>query len=75
MASISSGIPSKPPTDPACSTSCGRLHATAPGALLTMPVGAVGDPGDLGLYAKLADTLDRLSIMSYGMAGRWLRLR
>jgi chitinase len=45
--------------------------ATPAGTLLTMPVGYenVNIPDDLSIYAAMAPDLDRINIMTYGMAG------
>lgn len=47
------------------------LRSALPDALLTMPIEPVNTnlPEDLSIYADLAMELDRLNLMSYGMAG------
>lgn len=49
------------------------LRSRLPNALLTMPVGWTSTtfPTVSSLYGALAQDLDRLAIMSYGMAGAW----
>lgn len=50
------------------------LREALPDAVLTMPVGWVASTSPLefpDLYAQLAGVLDRLDVMSYGMAGAW----
>jgi chitinase len=50
------------------------LRAAAPaGTLLSMPVGYenVNLPDDLSIYAAMAADLDRINIMTYGMAGAY----
>jgi len=47
------------------------LRSALPDTLLTMPIDPVNTnlPEDLSIYGDLAMTLDRLNLMSYGMAG------
>lgn len=51
----------------------GSLRAKAPSAILTMPVGWTSTtfPNVSAFYGSVANDLDRLSIMTYGMAGDW----
>ncbi len=51
----------------------GALRSALPDALLTMPIDPVNTnlPEDLSIYADLAMALDRLNLMSYGMAGAY----
>lgn len=51
----------------------GALRSALPDALLTMPIDPVNTnlPQDLSIYADLAMELDRLNLMSYGMAGAY----
>ncbi len=48
-----------------------ELRSALPDALLTMPIDPVNTnlPEDLSIYADLALELDRLNLMSYGLAG------
>jgi chitinase len=50
-----------------------RIRQAAPGALLTIPIGAinVNIPPDLSGFAAIAAAYDQLNIMSYGQAGAW----
>ncbi len=49
------------------------LHAALPATLVTMPVGCENNnsPDDLTFFGTLAASVDRLNLMSYGLAGAW----
>lgn len=49
------------------------LRVARPSAVLTMPVGwaTTTFPDVSSVYGSLADDLDRINVMSYGMAGAW----
>ncbi|MBL0195604.1 MAG: glycoside hydrolase family 18 protein [Myxococcales bacterium] len=65
--------PVPPADEPALLALFRALRAADPGALLTMPVNwlATGTAAVSGVYAKLAPLVDRLNIMTYGMARDW----
>jgi chitinase len=49
------------------------LHSQSPSALLTLTAGYENEnsPDDLSFYGKVAAKLDRINLMTYGMAGAW----
>jgi len=51
----------------------GELRAALPDAILTIPVGFenANFPSDLSLYAQLANDLDQINVMTYGMASAY----
>ena len=59
--------------EPAVIDIASRVRQAVPGALLTIPIGAinVNIPPDLSGFAALAAAYDQLNIMSYGQAGLW----
>ena len=59
--------------EPAVIDIANRIRKANPGALMTIPIGAINVNlgADLSGFAAIAAVYDQLNIMSYGMAGAW----
>ena len=59
--------------EPAVIDIANRIRKAKPGALITIPIGAINVNlvGDLSGFPAIAAAYDQLNIMSYGQAGAW----
>jgi chitinase len=59
--------------EPAVIDIANRIHKAKPGALMTIPIGAINVNlgADLSGFPAIAAVYDQLNLMSYGQAGAW----